>query len=105
MCPTSLPMHKRLVDQLVDIGQIRDESIERAFRAVPRHCFLPDVPLDKVYSDRSIPLKTSDGSRSGVLISSSSQPSTMATNLEQLEARIGHRVLEIGTGSGYNAAL
>ena len=41
----------------------------------------------------------------GVPLSSSSQPAMMAIMLEQLDLRPGHRVLEIGTGSGYNAAI
>ncbi len=80
---------------------IASRSVEAAFRAVPRHAFLPDLPLAEVYSDRSIAIKLEDG----VPISSSSQPAIMAVMLELLEPQPGDRVLEIGTGSGYNAAL
>jgi len=91
----------RLVARLVERGTIRSASVEAAFRAVPRHCFLPQVPLDEVYRDEAIPTKT----REHRWLSSSSQPAMMAIMLEQLELAEGMRVLEIGAGSGYNAAL
>ena len=68
---------------------------------MPRHHFLPGVPLDVAYSDDAI--VTHDVG--GVPTSSSSQPSLMARMLEQLELGPGDRVLEIGAGTGYNAAL
>ena len=94
-------LNARLVDGLVRQGVIRSPRIEAAFRAVPRHLFLPGVPLDEVYRDEAIPTKRRDG----VPISSSSQPAAMATMLEQLGVEPGYRVLEIGAGTGYNAAL
>ena len=68
---------------------------------MPRHHFLPGVPLDVAYTDDAI--VTHD--EGGVPTSSSSQPSLMARMLEQLELGPGDRVLEIGAGTGYNAAL
>ncbi len=94
-------LHQTLVDQLKKLGSIRSARVEAAFRAVPRHLFLPKVALDKVYTDQAIPTKHLNG----VAISSSSQPAIMAIMLEQLDLQPGHRVLEIGTGTGYNAAL
>jgi protein-L-isoaspartate(D-aspartate) O-methyltransferase len=82
-------------------GCLSTPAVEAAFRAVPRHLFLPGIPLDKVYVDEAIPTKYQDG----LAISSSSQPAVMATMLEQLEVQAGHHVLEIGAGTGYNAAL
>ena len=90
-----------LVEELKRLDYIRSPSVERAFRAVPRHVFLPDVPLERVYSDEAIPTKRTDGK----VVSSSSQPAIMATMLEQLDLQPGHRVLEIGAGTGYNAGL
>src|SRR5262249_18254734 len=75
--------------------------VEAAFRAVPRHHFLPDVPLDQAYRDQVVVTKVDDG----LPLSASSQPSFMAVMLEQLELEPGHRVLEIGAGTGYHAAL
>jgi protein-L-isoaspartate(D-aspartate) O-methyltransferase len=73
-----------------------------AFEAVPRHLFLPDIPLDKVYADEAVPVKRD---AQGMVISSSSQPSMMALMLNQLQLELGHNVLEIGAGTGYNAAI
>jgi protein-L-isoaspartate(D-aspartate) O-methyltransferase len=90
-----------LVEKLKAEGSVRSPQVEAAFRAVPRHLFLPGVPLDQVYSDEAIPTKHRDG----LPISSSSQPAIMAIMLEQLALEPGLRVLEIGAGTGYNAAL
>src|SRR5262249_11059318 len=92
---------QQLVDLLKQGGCLADSAVEDAFRAVPRHLFLPGVPLEKVYADEAIPTKYHDG----LPISSSSQPAVMATMLEQLEVHAGHHILEIGAGTGYNAAL
>jgi protein-L-isoaspartate(D-aspartate) O-methyltransferase len=92
--------HDALVARLRD-SAAASERVLAAFCAVPRHLFLPDVPLDAAYTDDAI-VTHDDG---GVPTSSSSQPSLMARMLEQLDVRAGHRVLEIGGGTGYNAAL
>jgi protein-L-isoaspartate(D-aspartate) O-methyltransferase len=82
-------------------GRLRSPAVEEAFRAVPRHLFLPDVPVERAYADEAVAVQVVDG----VATSSASQPSMMAIMLEQLDIRPGHRVLEIGAGTGYNAAL
>jgi protein-L-isoaspartate(D-aspartate) O-methyltransferase len=94
-------LHQALVDQLKQTRSIRTPRIEAAFRAVPRHLFLPDVPVEKVYRDEAIVTKRLDGQP----VSSSSQPAMMAIMLEQLDLQPGDSVLEIGAGTGYNAAL
>src|SRR5512139_345453 len=95
-------LNQALIDDLKKRGLIKTPRIEAAFRAVPRHLFLPGVPLEEVYSDRAISAKQDPD---GKWISSSSQPAIMAIMLEQLGLEPGHKVLEIGTGPGYNAAL
>ena len=94
-------LHQALVDQLTKNGSITTSAVEAAFRAVSRHLFLPHVPPEHVYQDQAIPTKYDEGRA----ISSSSQPTIMAIMLEQLALAPGHRVLEIGAGTGYNAAL
>lgn len=91
----------RLTDRLVAAGHIRDDRIAAAFRAVPRHLFLPDLDPAAAYADEAIPTRWAGGQP----ISSSSQPAIMAVMLEQLDVRPGARVLEIGAGTGYNAGL
>lgn len=94
-------LQKALVDNLVEREVIVSDAVERAFRAVPRHLFLPDTPLTAVYSDRAIVTKLENGRPT----SSSSQPTMMAIMLEQMAVCSGENVLEVGAGTGYNAAL
>ncbi len=94
-------LQQALVDKLKQDGNLHSPPIEAAFHAVPRHLFLPGVSLEQVYRDEAVATKHQDG----VAISSSSQPAIMAIMLEQLGLKPGHRVLEIGAGTGYNAAL
>src|SRR5437867_2871412 len=92
-----------MVATLVRLGAIRTGDVEAAFRAVPRHVFLPGVPAARVYAAyEAIPTHFRPD---GVPISSSSAPSIMATMLERLGCQPGDRVLEVGTGTGYNAAV
>src|SRR5260370_30900953 len=92
----------RLVNELRSSGRLTSRAIEAAFRAVPRHVFLPEMAATEAYQDEAFVIKTDDD---GMPVSSSSQPAIMAIMLEQLGLARGSRVLEIGTGTGYNAAL
>jgi protein-L-isoaspartate(D-aspartate) O-methyltransferase len=94
-------LRNALVDQLKQNQCVTDARVEQALRDVPRHLFVPDVPLDQAYADDAIVTKTIDD----VPVSSISQPAIVAIMLEQLAPRPGGRVLEIGAGTGYNAAL
>ncbi len=94
-------LRNKLADQLKHMGVIRKAPIEAAFRSIPRHVFLPDAELAQVYANEAVVTRRRDG----VSISSSSQPSLMAQMLDQLNLEAGHSVLEIGAGTGYNAAL
>ncbi|HVX18382.1 MAG TPA: methyltransferase domain-containing protein [Acidimicrobiales bacterium] len=90
-----------MVDELVRRGVIRRAEVEAAFRAVPRHWFLPGVDEHEVYRGRVVATHwDAEG-----LTSSASEPAIMARMLEQLAPRPGDAVLEIGAGTGYNAAL
>jgi protein-L-isoaspartate(D-aspartate) O-methyltransferase len=69
---------------------------------VPREHFVPEAGVEAAYRDEAILTKTTE---SGLGLSSSSQPGIMAEMLEELRLEPGQRVLEIGAGTGYNAAL
>ena len=99
--PDVAALHRGLVDELVARGWIRSPAVEAAFRTVPRHLFLPGLAVEEVYRDQVIITKRVDGEA----VSSSSQPQIMAVMLEQLGLEAGHRALEIGAGTGYNAGL
>lgn len=91
----------QLVDRLVAYGSVQSPDVEAALRAVPRHVFLPETPVEVAYGDDSVVTKRDER---GTAISSVSAPQIVAMMLEQLRVRPGDRVLEIGSG-GYNAAL
>jgi protein-L-isoaspartate(D-aspartate) O-methyltransferase len=95
-------LRERLVAELRAAGTLRDDRVAAALAGVPRHKFLPGIDLSRVYSDDAVVTKVDADGRP---ISSSSQPAIMALMLEQLGVQPGHRVLEIGAGTGYNAAL
>jgi protein-L-isoaspartate(D-aspartate) O-methyltransferase len=92
----------KLVDELGEWEPFRTAAVEDAMRAVPRHVFLPGIPIEKAYSHDTI---VTHRDSAGVALSCASQPGIVGAMLEQLNARPGHRVLEIGAGTGYNAAL
>jgi len=95
-------MRERLATRVVAAHRIGSERVAAALHAVPRHLFLPDQRPEAAYRDDAIVTKRDEA---GQPISSSSQPAIMAIMLDQLNLAPGHRVLEIGAGTGYNAAL
>lgn len=99
---TAERLRNALADQLRAQGTVRTERVEAALREVPRHTFVPEVPVDEAYADVPLYTKT-DGA--GASISAASQPTIVAMMLEQLQAEPGQRVLELGAGTGYNAGL
>src|SRR5262245_9346800 len=116
-----------LIEQLIARGSLWSRPLIEAFRSTPRHYFLDRIyhhianqgwqcvemrPLTRdalrlAYSDRALTTRMTDPALGpgSVSISSSSQPSLMAEMLEDLQLRPGLRVLEVGAGTGYNAAL
>jgi protein-L-isoaspartate(D-aspartate) O-methyltransferase len=98
----AIKLHELFVDKLKAEDKLPNAHIERAFRSVPRHRFLPEMPPEEVYHDVAITTKRAEN---GEPVSSSSQPSLMALMLAEADLQPGQHVLEIGTATGYNAAL
>jgi protein-L-isoaspartate(D-aspartate) O-methyltransferase len=98
----ALNLWRDMLESMKQDGALDAPGVEAAFKAVPRHLFLPGVPLEEVYANKAVGLKHDID---GLLVSSSSQPSMMAIMLEQMELKAGDNVLEIGTATGYNAAI
>jgi protein-L-isoaspartate(D-aspartate) O-methyltransferase len=86
---------RRLIEALQANG-ITDLAVLRAFDVVPRHAFVPTGVAHRAYEDSSLPIGN------GQTIS---QPSVHARSLQELRLQGRERVLEIGTGSGYQTAL
>lgn len=85
----------QLVDELRERG-ISDENVLSAIGSVPRHEFVEDAMRPRAYADEALPIG---------LNQTISQPFTVAYQTSLLEIRKGDRILEIGTGSGYQAAV
>ena len=85
-----------LVEELDETGFIKDQRVLDAIRRVPRHEFVLPEYLDEAYENRPLPIGE------GQTIS---QPLVVGMMTEALQIQPGHRVLEIGTGSGYQAAV
>lgn len=88
-------LRKQLVDQLRAKG-ITDEAVLSALNEVPRHVFLDSSFVELAYQDKAFPIG------SGQTIS---QPFTVAFQTQLLQVERGMKVLEIGTGSGYQACV
>ncbi len=88
-------LRNKLVKKLVEKG-IKDERVLAAIGKVPRHIFFENALLGHAYQDKAFPIGE------GQTIS---QPYTVAFQTEKLEIKQGDKVLEIGTGSGYQACV
>jgi len=87
---------ERMVDDQIEARGVSDPAVLEAMRATPRHEFVLDRYLDQAYADHPLPIDY------GQTIS---QPYIVALMTEMLAVQSGDRVLEIGTGSGYQAAV
>jgi protein-L-isoaspartate(D-aspartate) O-methyltransferase len=95
-------LREQLLVTVRERGGAVDALVASALRTVPRHIFLPDLAPAAAYEDAAIVTKWD---AEGLPSSSSSQPTIMAIMLDQLEPARGQKVLEIGAGTGFNAAL
>ena len=89
-------LRKKMVDEYVAKRGIRDERILQAMRDVPRHLFVPSVVAAKAYGPGALPI----GAKQTI-----SQPYIVARMIELLELTGKEKVLEIGTGTGYQAVV
>ena len=91
--------HKGLRQKLVEVitsKGIKDEKVLDAIGKIPRHLFMDSGFLDHAYQDKAFPIGADQ---------TISQPYTVAFQSELLEVKKGDKILEIGTGSGYQAAV
>ncbi len=91
--------HKGLRQQLVEIVKnkgITDVNVLKAIGKIPRHLFMDSSFLDHAYQDKAFPIAADQ---------TISQPFTVAFQTELLQLEDGFKVLEIGTGSGYQTAV
>jgi protein-L-isoaspartate(D-aspartate) O-methyltransferase len=86
----------QLVTNLCREGYIKTERVKQAFLTIPREAFLPDSLKDYAYVDT--PLEIGQGQ-------TISAPHMVAIMCESLDVKDGQKILEIGTGSGYHAAI
>jgi protein-L-isoaspartate(D-aspartate) O-methyltransferase len=89
-------LRRDMVETQIRARDVRSASVLRAMSRVPRHLFVPDAMRAHAYEDRPLPI--GDGQ-------TISQPYIVGYMTEALQLEPGHRVLEIGTGSGYQAAV
>ena len=87
---------ERMVQQQIEARKVKDELVLDAMRKVPRHLFVPENLKDQAYTDGPLPIGE------GQTIS---QPYIVALMTELLDLKGGEKVLEIGTGSGYQSAV
>lgn len=94
--PTFKAAREKLVEKYIAGQGITDPMVLEAMRSVPRHCFVPKRLVSKAYADTALPIGSSQ---------TISQPYVVALMTESLKLSGNYRVLEIGTGSGYQAAV
>ena len=94
------PKFKRLREDMVrtqiEVRGIYDPSVLEALRTVPRHLFVNEALMDQAYGDHPLPI----GEQQTI-----SQPYMVAAMTQCLQVEPQHRVLEVGTGSGYQTAI
>ena len=88
-------LRQKLVDVLISKG-ITNKGVLNAISKVPRHLFMDSSFLDQAYQDKAFPIAANQ---------TISQPYTVAFQTELLEVNENDKVLEIGTGSGYQTAV
>jgi protein-L-isoaspartate(D-aspartate) O-methyltransferase len=105
---TASILRRQLIERLKSQGVLHDSRVEAAMLEVPRHSFAHWLSLEAAYANQSHALPGAahvSGASVESPASTISQPAAIALMLQDADFRSGQRVLEIGAGSGYNAAL
>jgi protein-L-isoaspartate(D-aspartate) O-methyltransferase len=95
-------LRDQMVDRITAAGWAYTPRVAEAMRNVPRHLFVPDATFAEAYDDQAVIIKRAPDGRA---LSCASEPVVVAMMLDQLDIHPGQKVLEIGAGTGYNAAL
>lgn len=91
-----MSLREKMVLEQIERRGVKDKNVLEAMKKVPRHLFVPEEYLNEAYEDYPLPIGE------GQTIS---QPYIVAKMTELLEVKKGEKILEIGTGSGYQAAI
>lgn len=85
-----------LIDNMKNTGFLTESKVENAIRQTPRHHFIPEFIKDRAYENSPIPIMKNQ---------TISQPSVVSRMTEWMDLKEGHKVLEIGSGSGWQCAI
>jgi protein-L-isoaspartate(D-aspartate) O-methyltransferase len=88
--------NERLIEHIKSLGYLKSKAIEDALRKIPRHLFIPENIRYLAYRDFPVSIGHDQ---------TISQPSTVVAMTEALDVREGQKILEVGTGSGWQAAI
>jgi protein-L-isoaspartate(D-aspartate) O-methyltransferase len=100
--PSPDVLRNLMVDRVRAAGWAQTPAVEQAMRTIPRHAFVEGHALDEAYGEAAVITKRAD---TGAALSCASEPEIVAMMLDQLDVQPRHNILEVGAGTGYNAAL
>jgi protein-L-isoaspartate(D-aspartate) O-methyltransferase len=99
--PSPELLRAQMVERILALQSLTP-AVEAALRHVERHRYVPDAPLADAYNEQAVITHTFPD---GTHLSCASGPTIVAAMLDALDVQPGHKILEIGAGTGYNAAL
>jgi protein-L-isoaspartate(D-aspartate) O-methyltransferase len=88
--------NEKLIEHIKSIGYLKSKQVEEALRKIPRHSFIPESIRHLAYRDTPLSIGYNQ---------TISQPSTVVAMTEALDVKRDQKILEIGTGSGWQAAI
>lgn len=95
-CNDYTGLRMKMIQEQIETRGVKNPEVLRAMENTPRHVFVPEPEMDRAYADFALPIGY------GATIS---QPYIVALMTQLLDVKPTHRILEIGTGSGYQAAI